>query len=167
MLAARLAVPALAGLLAVASVGAAWQTWQLSGARQALAQERLSRADERARLQAAALQAQAENQATTQALQAAIEDAQHAAAQDRARLVRAAAADRAERDRLRDDIAAYAAGGGLATDDTLAACRARAAELGRAVEDGLRVQEDMAQAFGDLAVDYRTLYLSWPKMGEP
>lgn len=113
-------------------------------------------------MQDAALQAQADNAATTKALQDAVQKAEKYGQEDKARLQRVAAAARADAERVRDEFAAYAAGRGTAADDTVEACRARAAELGRAVADGVRVQERMAEAFGDLASDYRKMYVSWP-----
>lgn len=167
MIAGRIAAPALGVLLALAAAGAAVQSWRLNSVQQTLASERLDRALQIQQLQAQALQATTDNQRLAQAMQTAVQEAQDAGRKERDRLARVAAADRAERDRLRDDIAAYAAGRGISTGDTLEACRARAAKLGRAVDDGLRIQADMAARFGDLAADYRTLYLSWPGATAP
>ena len=63
---------------------------------------------------------------------------------------RTADALRVDRDGLRDSIAAYA---GQAD----AACGERAAELGRLLVDGLRVQDELAQAAEDRLADARAL----------
>lgn len=161
----RILVPGLGALLAVSLAGAGILSWRLDTAQDALATEQLARAQERTALAQAAGDAQAHYRLIEAAMQTVKDQADAAAQKERARLARTAAVHRAERDSLRQQIAAYAAGGGgEATSDTLDACRARAAELGRAVDDGLRVQADMAEAFGALAVDYRALYVSWPKV---
>lgn len=73
------------------------------------------------------------------------------------------AALRAERDELRNVIDAYAAsGGGAPSDDSLAACRERAAALGVLLVEGVQVQVGLADAAEGHATDVRALRSSWP-----
>lgn len=72
-----------------------------------------------------------------------------------------AAALRADRDGLRGDIADYAAGR-AAAEDSLAACRERAATLGQLVEQGLRVQDELAAGAESAGADVRAL-LGWAR----
>lgn len=70
---------------------------------------------------------------------------------------------RGEHDRLRDELAAYAAGGGGDTPEAaLAACRDRAATLGALLVDGVQLQIDLAAAASNHAADVRALRSAWP-----
>lgn len=156
----RFLLPGLGVLLALATAAAGVQTWRLDSAQDTLAEERLQRSQEREAAAQAARDAEAEYRLLEAAMRAAVKEAEDAARLERARLERRAAADRADADRVRDELAAFAAGGGEAAGDSVDACRARAAQLGGAVDDGLRVQAAMAARFGDLAADYRLLHMT-------
>lgn len=160
-------------LSAAMGAGLVWQTLQLASANVARAQaEKETEAAKRGRVEDAVkhervsretMQAYRELES---ALTATIRKAEHAQAVEKAESERVAAGLRAERDRLRDDIAAFAAGGRSPTEDTLAACRERAAALGALLEDGLQVQIDLAAAASTHAADVRALRASWPTSGE-
>lgn len=74
-----------------------------------------------------------------------------------------AAGLRAERDGLRNEIAAFAAGASGATDDTAAAASDRAQRLGALLADTLQREEDFAGAAEDNAASVRALLTAWPK----
>ena len=112
--------------------------------------------------QAAVIKAEAARRDTEQRLLQQQQEAQHARETDRAAARRAAADLRADRDRLRDAIDAYAAGGGLAAPDSVAACRERAAQLGRAVDEALQAHGECTAQAVDLAADVRALLAAWP-----
>lgn len=158
---------ALLIVIALALAGAGVQTWRLDRAQAALAAEKLARAQEHDQALTAANDAQSNYRLLEAAMTHKLQEAQDAGRKDHERMARAAAADRAELGRMRDQLDAYAAGGGPAADDSLEACRARAAILVQAVEAGLRVQDAMARAYGDLAADYRTLFAGWPESRNP
>lgn len=73
-------------------------------------------------------------------------------------------AERAVADGLRQQLAGYAAGGGAAGDDTLAACRERAASLGLVLGDALRAHAQCTAAAEDLAGDVRAVLGGWPRV---
>lgn len=117
---------------------------------------------DRTKSAAAALDAQARYRTQESAWAKQLQEAQDASRKDREYLARIVAADRVERDSMRNQLTAYASGSRSAADDSVTACRSRAAILGQAVEDGLRVQSEMATAYGDLAIDYGTMFNGWP-----
>lgn len=69
----------------------------------------------------------------------------------------------AERDRLRHDIANFAAGPGDPAQDSIAACRADAATLGDVLADALQREEDATAAAETHAASTRALLESWPR----
>lgn len=101
---------------------------------------------------------------TEEKLAAQRQEADRARQTERAAAHRAAADLRADRDRLRDAIDAYAAGGGLAAQDTGPACRERAAQLGRALDEALHAHGECTAQAVDLATDVRSLLAAWPVM---
>jgi hypothetical protein len=117
---------------------------------------------ERAQAQASAIKTQADYRSQESAWNQKLQEAEDAKRKANAIQARVIAADRADNDRMRNELAAYASGGSRTADDTLAACRSRAAILGQAVEDGMRVQGEMAATYGDLATDYGTMFDGWP-----
>lgn len=76
--------------------------------------------------------------------------------QEREANARRAAADRRAAAGLRNEIDAYARGRDAA-EDTLAACRDRAATLGNLLDDGLRVQDELAEGAESHAADLRSM----------
>ena len=97
-----------------------------------------------------------------------LEEVQHAADQERDLNRRRLAAERAAAGQLRDQLAAYAAGGLQAGDDSLAACRERASALGESVAGVLLPA--LARCAGkaeDLATDARQLLGAWPVADKP
>lgn len=119
---------------------------------------------QRASQERAAAAARAANRALETELAAQQQKAQHDRETERAAARRAAADLRADRDRLRDAIDAYAAGGGLAAQDTGPACRERAAQLGRALDEALHAHGECTAQAVDLATDVRSLLAAWPVM---
>ena len=83
---------------------------------------------------------------------------------ERERAVNAArlAAVAADRDRLRDQLTAAAAGGVAEADDTVAACRDRAAAFGRVLGDVLLGFGQCAADAEDLAAELRRVRGAWP-----
>lgn len=75
--------------------------------------------------------------------------------------LRASAADAG---RLRSELAAYAAGGVKAGDDTLAACRGRADALAVVSEAALSDGSQCASDAEDLASSLRAMQRAWPVM---
>lgn len=151
----------LAISVAVAAVmlaALAGQTWRLMSLQNEYAQARARWADERAASEGAARKASETYRNMEAGLRAAVKEAEDVGRKERERLVRAASVDRAERNRLRDELSAFAAGSGVAAEDSVDACRTRAATLASAVDDGMRVQAEMASRFASLASDYRTMH---------
>lgn len=96
-----------------------------------------------------------------------LKEAERVQAQEKAASARYLAL-RTERDRMRDELAAYAAGGGGGTPEAaLAACRDRAATLGALLVDGVQLQIDLAAAAANHAADVRALRAAWPERCAP
>lgn len=73
-------------------------------------------------------------------------------------VVRSAAAGfAAERQRVRDTIARFAAGSGLSPDVAAATCSDRATRLGRGLDETLRAEESLVGELEDQRADTRTL----------
>lgn len=97
------------------------------------------------------------------------EEAEHALQTDRDAAARTAAALAAERDGLRKQLTAYAAGPAGdrgPANDSLAACVDRADRLGNLLVEGVRVQEDLANGAEAEARNVRTLLSSWPRVSD-
>lgn len=88
-----------------------------------------------------------------------VDDANRAAEQDRARHARIVAGLRADGERLRGAIAAFAAGG---ADDSAAACRDRASTLGRLLDQALRTGAECAGGAEAASGDLRRVLGAWP-----
>ena len=97
------------------------------------------------------------------ALQLKIQEAQNAREVESAKSRRLAASLRAERDGLRNELAAFASG---PSDDSLAACRERTAAATRVLESALRTSEECAGNAETLATDVRSLRAAWPVIKE-
>lgn len=69
----------------------------------------------------------------------------------------------ADRDRLRRDIASFAAGPSDTTKDTITACRRDAATLGDVLADALQREEDVTAAAEQHAASTRALLAAWPE----
>lgn len=69
----------------------------------------------------------------------------------------------ADRDRLRRDIAGFAAGPTDAATDTVTACRRDAATLGDVLADALQREEDVTAAAEQHAASTRGLLDAWPR----
>lgn len=85
---------------------------------------------------------------------------------ERAATRAALAAVAADRDRLRQQLAAAATGGVQAADDSVAACRDRAEALGGVLADALRAHAECTAEAEDLAAGVRALRAAWP-VNEP
>jgi hypothetical protein len=123
--------------------------------------------DERATLISAAADAQAKQRAVEQEFNRARQEATDAQANERRRNARAVAELSADRDRLRNDIEAYAAGGGASASGAAPACNERAANLGRALDDALQSHAACVGTAADLAADVRALRSAWPREVTP
>jgi hypothetical protein len=69
----------------------------------------------------------------------------------------------ADAGRLRNDIAAYAAGSGGTAPDTAASASARAAALGGLLAEALRADAECAEGAESASDAVRTLLASWPR----
>lgn len=76
------------------------------------------------------------------------------------------AAVAADRDRVRDELARAAAGGVEAADDSTAACRDRAAAIGRVLGAALQASAQCATDAEDLAAELRRVRAAWPRASE-
>lgn len=74
----------------------------------------------------------------------------------------ALAAVNADRGRLREQLAAVASGGVQAADDTVGACRERAAALGDVLDSALHAHAVCTGEAEDLAAGVRALREAWP-----
>lgn len=113
---------------------------------------------------AAAIKASEENRRKESELAAKVKGAEDALAKERTAASKIAAdlrRARTERDGLRDQIGAFAGGGGV-SEDTLSAARDRAATLGRLLDESLQLQEELAGDAEALASEVRALRQSWP-----
>jgi hypothetical protein len=118
--------------------------------------------DERATLISAAADAQAKARAMEQEFARAAQEATHAQVRERQRNARAVADIAGDRDRLRNQLETYAAGGGLSAGDPGPAASERAAKLGRALDDALSAHAACTAGAVDLAADVRALRAAWP-----
>lgn len=119
--------------------------------------------DERATLISAAADAQAKHRAVEQEFARMAQEATHAQAKERQRNARAVADIAGDRDRLRIQLEAYAAGDGGAPGDPGLASSERAAKLGRALDEALSAHAACIGTAADLAADVRALRSAWPK----
>lgn len=142
----------LLAALAASGLLCGWLGWQLHQAKAELAEERQTT------LRVALTHAENARK-TTAAWAGKVNRAQKAREAELQAVARLADDMRAERDRLRDDGAAYAAG---SADDTLAACRDRAATLWQLLDGALQASERSAGAAEAHAADVRALLGAWP-----
>jgi hypothetical protein len=115
----------------------------------------------------AGLKASEANRQITAELQRTKEEADHARQVERDAAATAAAGFAAERDRLRRNLAAYAAGpagGSSAALDSVAACHLRAAALGDGLASTLRAEEDVVGELELSRADTRAMLDAWPKV---
>ena len=120
---------------------------------------------ERVRLYAVAASAAADYRNRERELQARVETAEDRYARLQTEHARALVAQRdllADRGRLRDEIAAYAAGSGRTAPDTVAAASERAATLGVLLAEALRADAESAAAAEGHADAVRALLNAWP-----
>lgn len=89
-------------------------------------------------------------------------EADHAQERERAATRTALAAAYADAGRLRDQLAAAAAGGVTEAEDTVTACRGRAAAFGRVLDEALRAHAQCSADAEDLAAGVRALRAAWP-----
>jgi len=146
----------LALLLALAVVAVGVQSLRLAAMHADVAQR------EQAHAEAALLYAEAARQ-TEQAWAKKLQEVQHARDAELARAHRIGDGLRTDREWLRVDTASFAAG---PADDSAAACRERAATLGRLLDDALRTAATIAGSAEQHAADVRALRASWP-VNEP
>lgn len=116
-------------------------------------------ADAQARL----VEAQAREDAKEEAWKLRLKEAQRVHDQDRAALERRAAAERLVAARMRDQLAAYAAGDAAAGPGAAASCGERAAALGDVLGSVLLpALAECARTAEDHAAGVRTLLQGWP-----
>lgn len=118
---------------------------------------------DRAQATSAALKASTEYRALEAQMQAQSQKAErdyHAAL---TRNDSALAASRADNDRMRGQLAAYASGGGQASVDTVAACRGRAETLGLLLGTSMREADESAAELESSADAVRALLSAWPR----
>jgi hypothetical protein len=164
--AALIAFAALVSLLGV-------QTWRLHSTQADAAKARAETSDVRsqwAQQAAAGASAAAAASDRYRAIEAQMnqtrqeaEDARH---HDQENSARFAAGLAAERDRMRHQLAAYAAGtsgGGSAASDTVAAARVRAETLGLLLEQSVQLQDELAGDAEAANADIRALLAAWPR----
>lgn len=155
----------VAALVLALLAGIGVQTVRLSHSETELAVEKADRAEDVRRATQAALVQSESYRTLEQQLTKTKEDAEHVRIKDQAASAAVAAGLRAERDGVRRDLAAYAAGGGgAAAVDTVAACRDRAAALGDALAGSLRTEEDLTDQLERRDSDTRSLLDAWPRM---
>lgn len=104
----------------------------------------------------------AKNEAQAEAWRLQRKGAERAQELERAAARDALASINADRGRLRDELAAFAAGGRQAADDTVDACRARAAALGDVLDEALQAHAECTAESESLAAGVRTMQRSWP-----
>jgi hypothetical protein len=138
------------------------QTYRVRIAKAETVEVRNAMAVERANATAAALKAQTEYRALEAQMQAIKEQAQHEYDAAQTRNATALAAARAGADKLRNQLAAYAAGSGEASSDSVAACGQRAAALGQLLAEALRLDAERAADAEDSADAVRALLAAWP-----
>lgn len=105
-------------------------------------------------------------EALNESFRLARQGADHDREKERAANAAALARVAADRNRLRDELAAAAAGGVEAADDSVAACRDRAATLGRVLGEALQAHAVCTGAAEENATGVRTLQRAWPVVSE-
>jgi hypothetical protein len=148
----------LAAVLALGLAGSHW--WAYSNGKDSVYAEV---AGQRIQQQADMIEQLDKYRELEQRMEKTKQEALNVALKERAASARVAADLRADADRLRGDLAAFAGAGGAA-DDSLAACRDRAAALGLLVADGLRVQERIAEGAEACGSDLRAVLAAWPSI---
>lgn len=111
----------------------------------------------------ALLAANAQVAATEELWRMKLQGAQRAQEKERSANERMLAAVAADRNSLREQLANAAAGGVEASNDTVAACRERAAAFGRVLDDALQAHAVCTAAAEDNAAGVRTLLSGWPE----
>jgi hypothetical protein len=119
-------------------------------------------AEARIESQQRALEAVAQVRTLEAELQAVKTKAEEDSKREKAANARALAAHRADADRMRGDIAAYAAGGASAA--SVAACGARTTALGALLDSALRASSACAADGESLSSDLRAVLGAWPKV---
>jgi Tfp pilus assembly protein FimV len=148
---------ALAGALVFGGV----QTVRLSGAKADTEKVRAQFAEHKATAEKTAREASDRYRQLERNYHERREEIQHERAKEQQAQQVAMDRLRADRNRLRNDIADYARGRGAA-EDSVAACHRRAATLGELLEESLRVQEELAGAAESHSADVRAL-LKWAR----
>jgi hypothetical protein len=141
-------IPRWALLLAVAALGAlaGWQTLALRAEEAAHAQTQRDHADQVAAAALVTAEAEREQRRIESKRASLAQEIAHEHLRLDARNRAVAAALRADRDRLRVDAAAFAAGPGEAGGDSVAACVGRSSALGLALDEALRAEEETTGA---------------------
>jgi Lon protease-like protein len=158
---ARFAGPLIVVALLLSAIGV--QTFRLHTAETHLAEVKAAWATARAQAAEEASKAAESYRQIEQQLAATKEKAQDDYNAAQRKNAAALAAERAGNERLRNQLAAYAAGSGSATEDTVAACSSRAATLGSLLDKALRADADSAgdaEANGD---SVRAILAAWPR----
>lgn len=115
----------------------------------------------------AALAAADRNRQTSAELQRTRDEAEHALQTDRAAAARVADGLARDRDGLRNQLSAYAAGPARssgAPDPAFAACVDRSQVLGGLLVEGMQLQDELAGDAEAAAGDVRALLAAWPKV---
>lgn len=144
----------------VVSIGA--MRLEVLSERQKFADARATWAEQSATSEREAREVAQENQRITARWHANQLEALNAQVQETRRIERIAAGLRTERDRLQGDIASYAAGEHRTGDDSTAACRDDAAQLGELLGQALRAHGECSLAAEQHATDLRAVLASWP-----
>jgi hypothetical protein len=157
------------GAVLAVLVGIAWALLAWGNGREQEGYERARGEHREALLMAERARGNAQTAArATEALWATkLKEANHAREQDRQKATAALADVRADLDGLRGDATTYAAGGGDATGDTLAACHRRAANLAGAVGLALQAHERCTATAVSATDDVRALLHAWPVSRQP
>lgn len=170
-------LPAAAVVLAVLLLALGVQTKRVTWAKAETQQVRDAWTLDTAQRTAVALDAATKYLAHSQALQDKVKveqdayaELQKTSAQKLAKALATSSANLADNQRVRDELAAYAAGSGAAGGDTVAAASQRAAALGLLLAEALALDDEALQVgaeatgaaeSGGNAV--RTLLASWPR----
>ena len=144
-----------------------WQQHEIDSAEKALFAEKSARQEEKILAAAAALKQSEEYRAIADQLQAVKEQAQHEYDAAQTRNASALAAARADSGKLRNQLAAFAAGSSSAAPDTVAACDQRAAALGGLLAAALQSDAERTAAAEGNGDAVRTLLAAWPTERSP
>jgi hypothetical protein len=158
---ARLAGPLIVAAVLLSIIGV--QTVRLRTAEVHLAEVQKAWAVSRAEAAETASKETEKYRKLEQQMAAVKEQAQNEYNASQRKNAAALAAARAGNDKLRDQLAAYAASSGGPTEDTVAACSSRAAALGGLLAKALQSDADRTRDAEDNGDAVRALLAAWPR----